>query len=164
MNAPNPLPGLLRMNTRLLLNALEGFPEGSARVRLEGRTNHVAFLLVHLVDARYFMALLCGLELENPLSEEFAHVTSVEEAAEYPTLEQLESMWTEVGGLLHEHMASTGPEAWRRDTGRQFPNGDPSLAGAMAFLLEHEIYHIGQVGMIRRALGLESLKWPSSSG
>jgi len=58
-----------------------------------------------------------------------------------------------VGGRIVERMRALGPDEAEAGCGREFPNGARTVAGAAHFLSFHESYHIGQIGMLARALG-----------
>jgi len=42
---------------------------------------------------------------------------------------------------------------------QQLPTDDRTLLGAISFLLHHESYHIGQMGLLRRLLGYPSMSY-----
>lgn len=44
-------------------------------------------------------------------------------------------------------------------SGQKFPNADRTRLGAVAFLLQHEAYHIGQVALLRKAFGLGPMRY-----
>jgi uncharacterized damage-inducible protein DinB len=41
----------------------------------------------------------------------------------------------------------------------KFPIEDNTKFGALTFMVQHETYHIGQLGILRRALGLPAMKY-----
>jgi uncharacterized damage-inducible protein DinB len=42
---------------------------------------------------------------------------------------------------------------------RTLPGGDGTLLGSLAFLVQHDSYHLGQVGLLRRQLGLPAMSY-----
>lgn len=82
---------VLGLNSRLLRNCLAGVDDAKARTRLGGHTNNMAFLALHLEDARH---TLCRTRLD-----------------------------------------------------------------ATTFLVHHESFHLGQRGLLRRALGLPPMSY-----
>ena len=58
-----PLERTLAMNTRLFLNGIDGIDDTMALERPKEGTNHVAFLALHMLDARYFLLHAAGVEL-----------------------------------------------------------------------------------------------------
>ena len=65
-----PLARTLDMNTRLFLKCLDGVDDTMALERPKEGTNHVAFLALHMLDARYF--ILRTLAQLNPLEPRHA--------------------------------------------------------------------------------------------
>lgn len=41
---------------------------------------------------------------------------------------------------------------------QRYPGGDPSVLGALAFLVQHDSYHLGQLALLRRAHGLPAMR------
>ena len=109
-------------------------------------------------DARYYLAGLVGPALDNPLAG-YTEVQTIDEAERLPTLEELRSAWREVSPRVEERMEACEPEAWSRESPASFPIPDHTLLGAVAFLIQHESYHLGQLGLLRRQLGYPGMDW-----
>jgi uncharacterized damage-inducible protein DinB len=157
-----PFMQILHMNTRLFLSALSGIGDADAARRIEGNTNNVRFISFHLLEARYHLARYLGIETESPFHDLAERVKTPEEAGEdLPTLEGLRLAWEEVSHLLEsrfqgiseEELSQSSPDAWSDII------QNASVLGGIAFLLHHESHHIGQLAFLRRALGLEPLKY-----
>jgi uncharacterized damage-inducible protein DinB len=41
--------------------------------------------------------------------------------------------------------------------GQRFPGSDGTVLGALSFLAQHDSYHLGQVALLRRQLGLPAM-------
>src|SRR6476620_4879164 len=63
-----PLAAILRLNTRLLLNCLDGLSDEMARVRHASGVNSAPFIAAHGTASRFFLLQTLGEALENPLS------------------------------------------------------------------------------------------------
>lgn len=150
---------IAELNTDLVRNCLEGVAAADALRRPMDRVNSLAFVLAHLVDARYFLAKLLGRPIENPLSATLGNVTTIEEAKNLPPLEELRAMWVAVSGHLEECLVSATPEALAAEVDVSLPISDGSVLGALTFLLQHESYHVGQLGLIRKSLGYEAMSY-----
>ena len=149
----------LLLNTRLLVNCLEGVDDTVACQRLNAHTNHIAFLVCHLVDARYFLSRLLGSDAECPFKEQLDKVRSVDDMREVPALADLRAAWATATALLSERFAEISDAELLEPSGQKFPNEDRTRLGAVAFLLQHEAYHIGQVALLRKALGLGPMRY-----
>lgn len=151
------LAAVVRMNTRLFERCLDGVTDHDATER-PGAANSMTFIFLHVADARYYLAGLVGPALANPLAE-YTEVQSIGEAETLPSLEELRSAWREVSPIVEHRLQALEPEAWSRESPASFPIPDETLMGAIAFLIQHESYHLGQLGLLRRQLGYQGMDW-----
>jgi uncharacterized damage-inducible protein DinB len=147
-----PLHAILELNTDLLLNCLDGLSEEDALQQLEGGGNTLAFLAAHLTDTRHFLANRLGRSLANPLSRYLAQASSIEGIVEWPSRHVCDVV-----------AGRTAEELGRPDTHR-FPLGDSTELGLIAFLVQHDSYHIGQMGFLRRQLGKPAMSYTRGAG
>jgi hypothetical protein len=150
---------IAELNTDLVRNCLEGVTADDALRRPIPRGNNLAFIVAHLVDARHFLAKLLGRPLENPLTATLGDVSTIEEVKDLPSLDELRAMWGAISGHLEECLLSAPPETLAAEVDQLFPIADGSVLGAVTFLLQHESYHVGQLGLIRKSLGYEAMSY-----
>lgn len=144
---------ILELNTRLFLNAFDGVDEGKARLRPAGR-NNMAFIACHLLNARCYLAGMIGIEYEMPYASLLDDARSVDDLEEYPPLDGVRDAWRVVSGLLTERLAEMKDSELARTPRQQFPVADRTLLGGIAFLLQHDSFHIGQLALLRSQLEL----------
>lgn len=154
-----PLNEILSLNTDLLLNCLHGLSEEDALRQFTAQTNNIAFLVAHAVDARHYMAKCLGMPLENPLEKALTDVNSIEEAKTLPTLGELRSQWIKVSEHLAACFCEASADQLAAPADQAFPVTDRSLLGCLAFLLQHDSYHLGQVALLRRQWGYEAMSY-----
>jgi uncharacterized damage-inducible protein DinB len=154
-----PLHAILELNTDLLLNCLDGLSGEEAMCRLEGGGNTVAFLAAHLTDSRHFLTSRLGHPLANPLSRYLAQASSIDEIVEWPSLAEQREWWRAVSRHLGDVLAARTPEDLRRPDVHRFPLGDSTELGLITFLVQHDSYHIGQLGFLRRQLGKSGMAY-----
>lgn len=154
-----PLADLLVLNTRLLANGLDGVDDALARRRLTPDSNHLAFLTAHLADARHFIARTLGLALDNPLAAQMEYGKTLDEVGALPPIATLLAEWHRVSAHLAAGMPTVTATALDADSGLRFPVADRSVLGATAFLVQHDSYHLGQVSLLRRQLGLPGMRY-----
>jgi uncharacterized damage-inducible protein DinB len=154
-----PLHEMVRLHDALVRNCVEGVSEEDANEQSAPGTNTMAFLFAHLVNARYYMLGLLGRPAADPLQELLGDVNSVEDATDMPSLDELLRMWAEVGPLLAAALDSASEELLAKESGTPFPVADRTLLGAVAFLIHHESYHLGQMAILRRLLGYEAMSY-----
>jgi uncharacterized damage-inducible protein DinB len=158
-----PLRAILELNTDLLLNCLDGLSDEEARQRLEGGGNTIAFLAAHLTDTRHFLANRLGHPLANPLSRYLAEASSIEDIVEWPTLAEQREWWRAVSRHLCDVVGGRTAEELSRPNVHRFPMRDATELGLIAFLVQHDSYHIGQMGFLRRQLGKPAMAYARGS-
>jgi uncharacterized damage-inducible protein DinB len=156
--AIGPLFEVLKLNTRLFLNCLDGVDDEMARQRPSADTNSIGFLACHVLHARYYLAGFLGLEAVNPFQELFDSAHDVNDL-EVPPLDGLRSAWVELSAQLVDRLPVLGEAELGRDSGQEFPVEDGTVRGAIAFLVQHESFHIGQLALLRKYFGLEGMAY-----
>ena len=84
-----PLAAILRLNTRLLLNCLDGLTDETARARHATGVNSATFIAAHVTDSRFFILRTLGGARENPLSIYLDKAKSIDEVTEWPSLDAI---------------------------------------------------------------------------
>jgi uncharacterized damage-inducible protein DinB len=148
-----PLATLFDLNTDLLLNCLDGLSDAEAQRRLEAGGNSVTFLASHLTDSRHFLVARLGHPLTNPLARYLADVRSIEEIRELPALAEITPAWQAIGAHLQNVLAELTPGELAEHNVHRFPVDDSTRLGMIAFLVQHDSYHVGQIAFLRRQLG-----------
>jgi uncharacterized damage-inducible protein DinB len=148
-----PLAALYDLNTDLLLNCLDGLSDAEAQRRLEAGGNSITFLAEHLTDTRHFLVTRLDHPLPNPVARYLADVRSIDDISEWPTLDEIRSAWQAVSTHLQTVLAGLSAASLEETNVHRFPLEDTSRLGLVAFLAQHDSYHLGQIGFIRRQLG-----------
>ena len=133
----------------------EGFEEPQWKERPGETKNSGHWILGHLVVSRRFLTRLAGAELEREGWEELFDMgadSSIPD--EVPSPEELVAKFYASGELLRATLEGLEDEACDRVLSRPFPDGSKTFAGAARFLHGHEMYHFGQLGLIRSHCGL----------
>ena len=144
---------ILKVDDWLFTKGLEGLGADELDTRLEGRANSIRWIIGHLTGARYLMAQLTGSD------EVFRHAGHFERGADHgdvatlPEAAEIVADWQQISAILHERVANLDDAALDRESDQKFPAGDNSILGGLSFLCLHESYHLGQLGLIRVALG-----------
>jgi hypothetical protein len=155
MSAPlTDLADVFAFHDRALHKLVDGFEESDWLHRLGGETSNAYWLLGHMTVYRRLMLRCLGDTVEEePWAAGFGYGSSPPEAIGTPGPQRLRRVFATVGGRIVERMRALGPDEAEAGCGREFPNGARTVAGAAHFLSFHESYHIGQIGMLARALG-----------
>ncbi len=146
------------LQTKLFTNVTVGLTDSDAQKPLNGNTNHAAWLTGHIVSTRYMLANVLGLDVKEPFPALYENGKGLDKTAKYPAMSDL----TKDGNALSEKMvtalSSLSEEALNNKMPRPVPTGD-TLGDFIAFLIHHEAYTIGQLGISRRFFGLEAMKY-----
>ncbi len=154
-----PLAGLFALNTDLLLNALDDVTEDQGVARVGGQTNHIVFLVSHLVNTRHRLAATLGSPGADPVAQRLEGARSLDDVESFPSLAELRPAWQAAGDRLAAALAGATAAQLAAPVARPLPNGDPTVLGTIAFHVQHESYHLGQVAWLRRALGLPAMTY-----
>lgn len=153
MIATGPLWEQYGLHTLLFRNCLMGLTDTEARTRPNESTNSVAFIAGHLVESRAWMARYLGGVCPAPFDGRLEHATSIDQVGELPTLKDIESAWKDVDAVIGDRRGQLRDADWLAQSPQRFPGVADTILGGFGFLLHHEAYHIGQLGLLRRFLG-----------
>ncbi|WP_235969762.1 hypothetical protein [Pedobacter planticolens] len=77
---------LYDMHTTYFGNAIDGISDKDAHQRLDTKANHIAWISGSLVEGRYELANLLGLDLKQTAHELFADHKGIQDNETYPAL------------------------------------------------------------------------------
>ena len=154
-----PLASALRMNTRLFRNCLDGLNDEQARSRISERTNSVAFIAAHLVESRHFLASQLGEKIPSPFGAVFAEAKSIDDVSELPSLPAIRSGWDTISEELERRLERADAATLDAHSPIRFPIDETSRLGTVAFLVQHDSYHIGQLALLRKHVGFPAMKY-----
>ena len=154
-----PLNEILDLNTRLFRNCLAGLDAEQAAKRLGDTTNNIVFIAAHVLDARYYLARYLGVEITHPFEESWRKVKTVEDLTDPPELAEISAAWEQVSAALIERFATLTDEDLAAGSKQKFPVADGTVLGGATFLLQHDSYHLGQLGILRKHWTSESMSY-----
>jgi uncharacterized damage-inducible protein DinB len=154
-----PLAEILRLNTRLFRNCLDGMSEEQARMRPSPAANSAAFVAAHVAESRYFILKCIGAERPSPLEPFVGGWKAIDAITAWPTLDQIRAAWTAAGTALDQRFASITPAELDAPSDMGFPVESKTTAGVLAFLVQHDSHHVGQLAWLRKYAGLPAMKY-----
>ena len=146
------------LNTRLLHNTLNGVDDVLGNRRVTPDTNSLAFLAAHLTDARHYACNVAGRPLANTLEGRLKG-KSLDEIGTLPPLAEITAAWDAVSSHLLAVLGELTAEDLAREATRRLPGSDGTAGTVLPFLAQHDTYHIGQMALLRRQLGLPAMKY-----
>jgi uncharacterized damage-inducible protein DinB len=150
---------IFKLNSKLFLNCLDGMTQDQSRWRPSPSTNSAAFIALHMVDARHQMAQMLGLVVNHPFGAMLKEAKSIDDIKQWPSLDEIRAAWKDVTGALHERFKHLSAAELTRPCPVDLPTDDRSLGGGLAFLLQHDSYHLGMLSLLRKQVGLSSMSY-----
>jgi uncharacterized damage-inducible protein DinB len=151
------LSDILRLNTKLFRNCLEGMTEEQAQKRPSPSGNNAAFVALHLADSRFFLLRALGADLPNPLAPFVDGVRTLADVTVWPSLDEIRSAWTTASRALRERLE--GITAAELDGPPVLKAPGESTFGALLFMVQHDCYHVGQLSLLRSQAGLPAMSY-----
>lgn len=152
-----PILEVVKLNTGLFEKALRDLDREALLRRPVAKGNPILWIAGHLTWSRYGMASFLGTKLDFPLPPVFAKGASVQTDALLPEGQAVLAAWREVSAALTQAMTDASDVQLVTPAPRPFPVADKSVLGALTFLTYHEGYHLGQIALLRKALGVARL-------
>jgi uncharacterized damage-inducible protein DinB len=154
-----PLADILRLNTVLFRNCLDGLTDEQAAQRPSGATNNAAFVAAHLTNSRFHLLNVLGVPEKDPLAPYLDGRQSIDDLARLPPLSAIHEAWTNAARLLRDRLAAlTSAELDAPSTAR-FPLSDGTVMATLTFLVQHDSYHLGQLSLLRKYCGLPAMRF-----
>ena len=150
-----------RGHSQNFLMVLDGISEEDAKKRIEGRTNHIIWMVGNFLDMRYALGNVLGLDLKNPHNDLFFQGKALDENLNYPTLKELKDSFHQISPLIYSKLLEISDEDLEKD----FPMGmnidffPENVLNFIGMCIGREDYLCGQIGLMRRILGYEGMKY-----
>jgi hypothetical protein len=156
-----PLLRLYDLHTGLFPNVIAGISEKDAHNRLGTKANHVAWIAGTLVHWRCNLAKIAGLPLPTELQALAEQFKSIQDDVTYPPLAELNAKWDKITPILRPALEGFTEEQLNAAPPQPMKEmGNATLSEYIGFFNYLESYSIGQIGLWRRLLGYEAMKYP----
>jgi len=143
-----------RITTNLYIKAMTGVDKAEAMRRPGPVSNPLLWMAGHVIQFRSRLLSLLGAPRDFPWGSIFDTGSTVGAAATYPEPERLVAVWEEMSELLMDRLAALTEADLAAPPSARVPSTDASLRGAIGYFSLHEAYHVGQMGYVRKWLGL----------
>ncbi len=147
------------LHTKLFLNVIKGISHKDAQNRLHTRANHIAWLTGSLVHERYELANAAGINLRQTSDDLFRCHRGIEDKIIYPSLTEFKKDWETITPVLRNALLHLSNKQLQSADAYGIPGDELSLVDAITFIIDREAYCIGQIGLYRRLLGYEPMKY-----
>lgn len=150
-----PVRLVLDFNATLFVRALDGVDSHLGERRPNEHTNSLSFIACHVLDARFHLLKMAGHARTNPWQALFDAASDVGTMKEYPPLYELLAEWHELHEATQIQLGELTAAELDEPAAVELPTEDRSVLGCITFLAAHESYHVGQMGFVRKYLGLD---------
>ena len=154
-----PLGSIFGLNTKLFRNCLDGLSDAAAQARPNQQTNNLAFIGGHLVETRAWMGRYLGLETPAPFGGMLEHGPGIDAVPDLPSVAEIRSVWEALSGALLRRLNDLTVAELAAPSPQRFPGVAATVIGGIAFLVQHESYHVGQMAYVRKYLGLSPMSY-----
>ena len=145
-------------HSKLYLNAIDGISDQDSRNRLNTKANHIGWIAGSVVHERFQLANFLGIELKQTSHELFKDHKGIQDHITYPSLDEYRNDWKKITPALRKAILELTPEQLDGKDPYGMP-GIETLFDAMVAIVDRESYCIGQIGLYRRLLGYEAMKY-----
>ncbi|MBU1095037.1 MAG: DinB family protein [Bacteroidetes bacterium] len=150
---------ILNLNTKLFTNCFNDVNDSMASKCINDAINPMNFIALHLLDARYYLAKFAGVHIESPYSQITKGAEKPCDIKNYPPVNEMILNWTDIGNLLADTISNLKSDFLSSSYRTKFPVENKTKLGVITFLVQHESYHIGQLGLIRKLHGLPAMSY-----
>jgi uncharacterized damage-inducible protein DinB len=117
------------------------------------KSNHIAWLVGHLVWTRGRLLSRLGTEWSKPWLELYRRGSHADGPPDSPSAETLLETWREVSGVLSGALEGASEDLLSQPSKQGPPSADGKVSGVVNFLAIHETYHVGQAAYLCCWLG-----------
>src|SRR5690349_23035763 len=151
-----------RITTNLYIKAMGGVDKDEALRRPGPVSNPLLWMAGHVIQFRSRLLSLLGAPRDFPWGNIFDTGSRIGPAASYPGPEELVAVWEEMSELLEGRLGALTEADLAAPPSARVPSTDASLRGAIGYFSLHEAYHVGQMGYVRKWLGMTPIIDPPS--
>lgn len=150
-----------RMHSQMFKNVLEGISEKASLRRIDNNTNHVVWMAGNLVNCRFWIGNLLGIEEIDPNEDLFKEARALDESLDYPTLVELKKNFAVISPKAYHKLLTTTD----KELDKAFPFGmnvpfvPENVLNMIGMCIGREDYLLGQMGLMRKLLGLKGMRY-----
>lgn len=151
------------LHHRLFINVLDSFTDAETNRRpfSNDNINHVKYLAGHLLNSQYGLAKIAGLEPEVKWNELFAVMgqSEAKDDIRYPSIEEVKKEWNRLYNPVRLGLEGLNAEDLDSAPPPPFDRVAESVGELWSFINHHAAYHIGQIGILRKAFDKDPMSY-----
>jgi len=158
MSAKNQLLAQYDLHNTLFNNVLADISEEEANIKLVSSINNIKWLAGHLLWVQSNLARTFAVPIEIVWIDHFNNQIPQPPDVEIPSLEEIKNVWNQHAAAIHQGLEILTDKIL--NSPMEFPlPAFRTHEGLWAFINHHQAYTIGQIGILRRGLGKEAMKY-----
>ncbi|MEO6219069.1 MAG: DinB family protein [Ginsengibacter sp.] len=146
-------------HTKLFKNVTDGISDKDAQNRLNSKANHVAWITGSLVYERYELVKLMNVNIQQASLELFQDHKGIQDNITYPSLSEFRKDWENISPVLKNALVNVSTEQLNSPDPFEMPGENLTFFDSITACTDRESYCIGQIGLWRRLLGYEAMKY-----
>jgi hypothetical protein len=150
------------LHSKFFTNVLADITDKDAHNRLNSKANHIAWIAGSCVHLRFELAKAMGVdkkEKHGDLYKQENDMKPIQDDLTYPSLTEFKQEWERITPVLKDIMMNLNEEKLNSPDPFGMPGGEFKLIDTLIFCLDRESYCIGQIGIFRRLLGYDAMKY-----
>ena len=143
-----------RWHTQMFDNMFKDLTEADAVKRIEERTNNIIWILGNLVNCRYWMADVLGIDEKDPHDDLFKEGKAYDASLKYPPLEEFKKSCHTISKKIYDRLMSVSNEELESayDFGMEVAFMEQNKLNMIGMGVDRCSYLLGQLGLLRRAV------------
>ena len=145
---------VFKWHTQMFDNLTKDISTEHSLKRVEGRTNHIAWTVGNLVNCRYWLAGILGIEDKDPNEDLFKDAKALDPNATYPSLAQLKVNWHSISKKVFEKLLTVTDDELNEkyEMGMNVDFVEENKLNMIGMSLDRCSYLLGQLALLRRAV------------
>jgi hypothetical protein len=147
------------------MNVIEGISNDDGKKVSIDKTNSIEWLCGHLITGRYRNIMRLGIQIEPYKHlDKFVNQSipppnaiAFDPKLNYPSLEECRNQWKTYTEIFMNGLRTVDESVLKSSLPFPIPTGGTTVHDALVFIVLHETYHIGQMSLMRKALGYSSM-------
>jgi hypothetical protein len=139
-------------HSKLFKNVIDNITDKDAQNRFNTKANHVAWIAGSLVQGRFSLGNLLGLDLKQTSDELFKNNKGIQDNTIYPSLDEYRKDWEKITPVLKDALNNVSEEKLNSPDPWEMPGGPFTFLDTIIACTDRESYCIGQIGLWRRLL------------
>ena len=142
----------------ILKDFISQLSEDEIRIIIKNLNNCVYWIIGHLTGARLSMLKLLDIHYEMPISiESFKKGSPGTYNPEWPAFSELFNHFNKMGDMIFNWLEKNNSELLNKKMKYVLNDDIVTTGDNLKFLIFHEDYHIGQIGLILKYLGKKGI-------